>query len=163
MVHIDRGGDNATAIDFYTTLLGHGVSFDVIGLSYYPFWHGPLPKLQQNLTDLGPRFGKEIVVVETAYPWTFADPDGGNVLSPGADLQAPYPATPAGQLGFLRNLLEIVKGATGGYARGVVYWEPDWIPGVGWEPGGPDQWDNLTLFDYTGRALSSVMCFEGER
>lgn len=76
-------------------------------------------------------------------------------------LQTPYAATPIGQLAYLHNVLSIIQGATGGYGRGLVYWEPAWIPGVGWEPGAGDAWDNLTLFDGVGHALPSIACFEG--
>jgi len=55
MVHIDRGGDNGGSHWFYDHILAQGVDFDVIGLSYYPWWHGPLSSLQDNLNDLGPR------------------------------------------------------------------------------------------------------------
>jgi len=47
-------------------------------------------------------------------------------------------------------------------ALGLFYWEPEWIPGVGWEPGAgigtPN--DNLTLFSFTGQALPSVGLFQ---
>jgi arabinogalactan endo-1,4-beta-galactosidase len=162
MIHIDRGGDNGGARWFYDHILPFDVSFDLIGLSYYSIYHGPLSALQSNLNDLGPRYGKQIVVVETAYPWTFADGDGyPNIVGPGTNLGAPYPASPTGQLRYLRDVLGIIKGATGGYARGLVCWEPDWIPGAGWEPGAGDAWDNMTLFDFTGHSLVSITCFEG--
>jgi arabinogalactan endo-1,4-beta-galactosidase len=161
MVHIDRGGDNAGSRWFYDHILDRGVDFDVIGLSYYPWWHGPLSNLKSNLDDVGPRYGKDIVVVETAYPWTFANGDGyANIVGPGTALQNNYPATPHGQLSYLRALLSIVLQTPGGHGLGVVYWEPAWIPGVGWKPGAGDGWDNLTLFDFHGRALPSIACFE---
>src|SRR6266851_3074247 len=76
MVHIDRGGDNAGSRYFYDSILEQGVDFDVIGLSYYPWWHGPLSALQANLNDLAPRYNKDIVIVEAAYPWTLTNGDG---------------------------------------------------------------------------------------
>jgi arabinogalactan endo-1,4-beta-galactosidase len=39
---------------------------------------------------------------------------------------------------------------------GIYYWQPEWIPGVGWAPGEGTPNDNLTLFDFTGRALPSI-------
>ena len=50
-------------------------SFDVIGLSYYPFWHGTLEDAGANLVDLASRYGKDLVVAETAYPWTLENGD----------------------------------------------------------------------------------------
>ncbi|MGF6445882.1 hypothetical protein QF002_006758 [Paraburkholderia youngii] len=49
-----------------------GVTFDVIGLSYYPQWQGSFSDLQGNVNDLATRYDKDVIVVETAYPWTTA-------------------------------------------------------------------------------------------
>ena len=157
MIHIDRGGDPAGAQQFYDQIRAQGVDFDLIGLSYYPFWHGPLADLRTNLDNLAARYSKPIVVVETAYPWTREDHDGyPNAVGPATDLPAEYPATPAGQALFLRNLLSLIARTPGQLGRGLVYWEPAWIPGVGWEPGAGNNWDNLTLFDPQGRALPGI-------
>jgi arabinogalactan endo-1,4-beta-galactosidase len=161
MVHIDRGGDNGGARYFYDNILAQGVDFDLIGLSYYSLYHGPLSALQANLNDLALRYHKDIVVVETAYPWTFDDGDGyPNIVGPGTPLGAPYPASPDGQLEYLRAILSILDQVPDERGRGLVYWESAWIPGVGWEPGAGDAWDNMTLFDFKGHALSSIRAFE---
>jgi arabinogalactan endo-1,4-beta-galactosidase len=160
MIHIDRGGDNGGSRYFYDKLLAYNVDFDLIGLSYYPFWHGTLSALQANLNDLSPRYQKDIVLAETAYPWTFANGDSEtNSVPPGTALNTSYPASPEGQLGFMRNVISILQQVPGNRGLGVVYWEPDWIPGVGWEPGAGDGWDNMTLFDWDGKALSSIACY----
>jgi arabinogalactan endo-1,4-beta-galactosidase len=161
MVHIDRGGDNSGAEYFYDHILAQGVTFDVIGLSYYPFYHGPLTNLQTNLNALAPRYNKDIVVVETAWPWTFANGDSlANIVTSSTTLNAPYPATPAGQLGYMHALLSIIDQVPNHRAIGVVYWEPGWIPGVGWEPGAGDAWDNMTLFDFKGHSLPSITLYQ---
>jgi arabinogalactan endo-1,4-beta-galactosidase len=49
--------------------------FDLIGASYYPFWHGTFADLQTNLNDIALRYDKDIIVVETAYPFTLEDDD----------------------------------------------------------------------------------------
>jgi len=49
----------------------------------------------------------------------------------------------------------------GGHGAGFVDWEPEWIPGVGWEPGAGNPNDNLTMFDWNGAALPSVRAFRG--
>lgn len=162
MVHIDRGGDNPGSRYFFDHIHAQGVSFDLIGLSYYPWWHGALPGLQLNLKDLARVYRKGIVVVETAYPWTFADGDGyPNNVGPGTFLYTSYKATPKGQLSYLRKLLSVVRSTPGGYGLGVVYWEPAWIPGVGWQPGSGDAWDNLTLFDFKGKSLPGITAYRG--
>jgi arabinogalactan endo-1,4-beta-galactosidase len=162
MIHIDRGGDNGGAVWFYDHIAAQGVRFDVIGLSYYPFWHGSLAALQANLNDLATRYGKDIVVAETAYPWTTGDGDStanfftSNDQLPDGTL---YPATPAGQAGYFQALRDILAQVPGGHGAGFLDWEPEWIPGVGWEPGAGNPNDNLTMFDWQGAALPSVRAF----
>ena len=64
------GGDINATRWFYDNLIDNGVDFDIIGLSYYPWWHGTLDELEANLNDAAVRYNKQIVVVETSYPWT---------------------------------------------------------------------------------------------
>ena len=46
-----------------------------------------------------------------------------------------------------------------GRGLGFLAWEPQWVPGVGWEPGAEAPNDNLTQFDFTGRALPSIRAY----
>jgi arabinogalactan endo-1,4-beta-galactosidase len=59
----------------------------------------------------------------------------------------------------LASVIASVAGAPKGI--GVVYWEPDWIPqkGAGWRAGEGNSWENQALFDFKGRALSSLKTF----
>ncbi len=59
------------------------------------------------------------------------------------------------------QILSILSQVPDNRAKGVVYWEPAWIPGVGWEPGAGDAWDNMALFDFQGRALPSIAVYQG--
>jgi arabinogalactan endo-1,4-beta-galactosidase len=163
MVHIDRGGDNGGSRWFFDHIQPYNVDFDLIGLSFYPWWHGPLSALQANLNDLAPRYQKDIIVVETAYPWTLENGDSQpNNVGPTTDLQTSYPPTPAGQLAYMQNILSILAQVPNNRGKGVVYWEPAWIPGVGWEPGAGDSWDNMTLFDWSGKALPSIASYDAD-
>jgi len=159
MLHIDRGGDNAGSRWFFDHVLDQGVRFDVIGESFYPFWHGPMPALAANLDDLATRYGKPLVVVETAYPWTMTDGDDlANSVADPAQLPegGAYPPTPAGQAAYFAALRRVLRGVPNGLGTGFFAWEPEWLPGVGWEPGAGNPNDNLTMFDRQGRALPSV-------
>lgn len=120
MIHTDRGGDNVGARWFYDGLLAQNVSFDIIGLSYYPWWQGSLSDLQNNLNDLATRYGKEIIVVETAYPWTLSWNDNtANLVGNPSQLLAGYPATVQGQKKFIVDLINIVSNTTDGKGIGV--------------------------------------------
>lgn len=64
MLHVALGGQNEETVFFVDNMLSRGVHFDVIGLSYYPKWHGTLDDLQHNMHDLVKRYGKDLCVVE---------------------------------------------------------------------------------------------------
>jgi arabinogalactan endo-1,4-beta-galactosidase len=166
MIHIDRGGDNGGSQWFFDHILAEGVDFDVIGESYYPIWHGSLADLRANLNDLATRYHKDIVVVETAYPWTTQDGDGYANLwggTPTLPDQATYPPTVQGQARFFEALRDVLSDVPDGRGLGFFDWEPEWTPGVGWEPGAGNPNDNLTMFDFTGRALPSLRAFRAPR
>ena len=132
MVHIDRGGDNGGARWFYDHVLERGVEFDEIGLSYYPFWHGPIDDLQANLVDLAGAYGKPLTVVEASYPWTLENGDDlENHIDVASELPDAerWPATPAGQADYFRALREVFAQVPDGLGRGFFTWEPEWVPG----------------------------------
>jgi beta-galactosidase/arabinogalactan endo-1,4-beta-galactosidase len=68
MLHLALGGQNAKSRHFLDQALTNGVTFDVLGQSYYPEWHGTLGDLRTNLTDLVARYGKPVMVVEYTAP-----------------------------------------------------------------------------------------------
>lgn len=163
MVHIDRGGDNAASVKFYDRMARHGVAFDVIGLSYYSWWHGTLGDLERNLTDLAQRYGKPINVVETAYPWTLAKPEGMPVIvESGEQLHEGFDASPEGQAAYLREFMRIIRAIPHGLGAGFYWWEPAWIPSkTEWSVGHPNNWSNLTLFDFDGHKLPGLDVLSG--
>jgi beta-galactosidase len=64
MLHIALGGQNDESHFFLDNMLERKVPFDVIGLSYYPKWHGTLTDLKYNINDLANAYRKDIIVVE---------------------------------------------------------------------------------------------------
>jgi arabinogalactan endo-1,4-beta-galactosidase len=156
MIHLDRGGDNAACRWYFDNLLSQGVELDVIGLSYYPWWHGTLNQVRANLNDLAVRYGKDLVIAETAYPWTLQWFDNRNNIVGNADqLHAGYPATVDGQAAFLAELISIVRGVRNQKGKGVFYWAPEYIsvPPIG------SSWENNALFDFSGNVLPSMEVF----
>ncbi len=157
MIHIDRGGDNNSSKWFYDHLITQNAEFDIIGLSYYPWWQGTLNDLEFNLDDLAQRYDKEIIIVETAYPWTLDWYDNTqNIVGEPGQLLSGYPATVEGQTNFLRDLINIVQNTTGNQGMGLFYWAPEWISVL--SLGSP--WENVTLFDFSGELLSSISVFD---
>jgi arabinogalactan endo-1,4-beta-galactosidase len=162
MLHIDKGGRMGDTRWFFDNIATWEVPYDVLGQSYYPMWHGSLADLKANLEDSVARYNKPILLSEISYPWTFEDGDGrGNIVGPTAYLPDVdrFPATPAGQAGFYEAVRDVLTGLPNGQGLGFLVWEPEWIPGVGWEPGAEASNDNLTQFDFTGRALPSVRSY----
>jgi arabinogalactan endo-1,4-beta-galactosidase len=156
MIHIDRGGDNGGSRWFFDNLNKQNVPFDVIGLSFYPWWHGILNQLKSNLNDLATRYGKDLVVVETAYPWTLQWFDSrNNIVGDAGKLHAGYPASIAGQTQFLKDLISIIRNVKNEKGLGLFYWEPEYISV---QPIG-SPWENLALFDFNGNALTSMDAF----
>jgi beta-galactosidase len=64
MLHIALGGQNAEARFFLDNMKARNVPFDVIGLSYYPKWHGTLDDLKNNMADLAKRYPQQVMVAE---------------------------------------------------------------------------------------------------
>ncbi len=64
MLHIALGGQNDESVFWLDNMIARGVRFDIIGLSYYPRWHGTLSDLKKNMLDLILRYKKDINLVE---------------------------------------------------------------------------------------------------
>lgn len=157
MIHIDRGGDNSGSQWFFDNLLSQNMDFDIIGLSYYPWWQGTLSELELNVNDLAQRYYKEIIIVETAYPWTLDWYDNThNIVGDPGQLHQGYPATVEGQTNFLNDLFNIVMDAPDNKGLGLFYWAPEWISIS--SLGSP--WENVTLFNFSGELLNSISVFD---
>jgi arabinogalactan endo-1,4-beta-galactosidase len=115
VLQIERSGDYAAAVSFFDNIIAHHVPFDVMGLSYYPRWHGNMVTLRGNLHDLALRYQHPIIVVETAYNWT-----PGDFIGKKAD----FPESPAGQADFLRAVDAAVRAIPHGLGQGIFWWEP---------------------------------------
>ncbi|PRY67659.1 LPXTG-motif cell wall-anchored protein [Glaciihabitans tibetensis] len=155
---------------WYDEATARNVPFDVIGLSYYGYWHGSLADLQNAVSTLSDRYDRDVLVVETSYPFTLEDdataPSSAweNVVRDPAMLVTGYPATPEGQAANVRAVQDVVASAAGGRGLGVVYWEPAWtsVEGNGWDPADPasgNAWENQALFDFEGVALPGMSTF----
>jgi arabinogalactan endo-1,4-beta-galactosidase len=161
MLHIAEGGNNDLARWWFDNITRREVPFDVIGISYYPFWHGSLTELQANLNDISARYAKDVIVVETAYAFTNQNDDLlANIAS--SDMATPgYPFTPEGQRTMVRDIMSIVRAVSNGRGLGIFYWDATWtaVPGNGWDSTDPksgNAWENQALFDYDERALPAM-------
>jgi arabinogalactan endo-1,4-beta-galactosidase len=160
MLHLAEGGNNSLFRWWFDNATSRGVPFDVIGASYYPYWHGPLSGLQANLNDMAARYNKDIVVVETAYGFTLAQDDSEpNIFNASLQQAGGFPASTQGQADALRAVINVVRNVPNRRGIGFFYWEPAWTAraGAGWDPTNPNSgngWENQALFDYNDRALA---------
>jgi len=160
MLHLAEGGNNSLFRWWFDNATSRGVPFDVIGASYYPYWHGPLSGLQANLNDMAARYNKDIVVVETAYGFTLAQDDSEpNIFNSSLQQAGGFPASAQGQADALRAVINVVRNVPNRRGIGFFYWEPAWTAraGAGWDPTNPNSgngWENQALFDYNDRALA---------
>jgi len=115
MIHIDRGGDVPGTKAFLDKLNSYRVPYDIIGQSYYPWWHGSLNDLRQNLEFMAGEYQKDIIVVEAAYNWK---------PTIYVDKPAPFPETPEGQRLFLDEVNRVVMQTPHGRGKGIFWWEP---------------------------------------
>lgn len=177
MLHLDNGGNNALYRTWFDEFLKRGEDFEVIGLSYYPFWHGTLQALEDNMRDLAARYKKELIVAEVSMGHTMEDYASyeqlgsgerkGMATKPELAAKIEYPMTEQGQSDFMQDFMRRISSVEG--ARGFFYWEPGWlpVPGSGWAneaalayigekgPGG-NEWANQALFDYSGHPLKAL-------
>ena len=117
VVHTEMGrASNVTS--FYATLNNYTTDYDIIGLSYYPYWHGDLTVLNNLLTTLETTYPtKKIQIVETGYPHAYY-PTGATY-----DLQSIWPATEAGQKAFTEQLVATLNAHSN--VNGLYWWFPE--------------------------------------
>ncbi|WP_229072923.1 glycosyl hydrolase 53 family protein [Actinoplanes sp. DH11] len=154
LVHTALAGDLGAAHWFYDGITSAGAKWDITALSYYCMWHGSLANLATVITDVRQRYGKPVVIAETAYPWTTRNFDHleNIILDP-----APCDGIPATRAGQAKQFADVQRTARAAGAIGVFYWEPTWtaVDGNGWDTedieNSGNAWENMATFDDRGR------------
>lgn len=165
------------------------LDYDVFATSYYPYWHGTTENLTSVLKSIADKYGKYVMVAETAYPYTNDDGDtfGNAVTASSSDVDLRYDISVDGQAQCLTDVFQAVANV-GKKGIGVFYWEPAWlgVNGISWEEqhklwtlygsgwateyakeydksvdgAGGSSYDNQALFDFKGHPLESLKVFE---
>ncbi|MEH0689258.1 glycosyl hydrolase 53 family protein [Vibrio cholerae] len=175
MLHLAEAGDNGLFRWWFDEITKHGVDYDVIGMSYYPWWHGPIDKVKANMNDVISRYNKPIVLVETSFPFTNENGDSlGNSYSESGPIEG-YSVSVNGQAQYLADIMTLMNDLPNEQGLGIYYWEPAWLPidgatwsteagmdysGDKWDMG--NSWENQALFDFEGNALPSLEVFKGQ-
>lgn len=142
MVHINNGQDKGLVTWFMDLMQKDHVSFDYLGLSFYPGDGAKLSDLKTSLTTAAAKYNKPMVVVEVSTNWT------------------PHPHAPNTQESTMRELLKVVSELPKGLGAGVCYWESGWLqPGEAYPGEGNHYW-NRALWDDHGKPLPALRCYE---
>ncbi len=187
VVHYTNIEDNGQIDGLVSNLKNMEVDYDILGLSYYPFWDGTNENMQAVARHIQDTYGKQVVIAETSYAYTTEDGDGTENSFDGIDGAVEgYAATVQSQATMIRDVCEAAHEAN---ILGIFYWEGTWIPvgkatednspiwekyGSGWASSyasdyDPDDaglyyggcsWDNQAMFDFEGHPLASLNVFK---
>lgn len=157
VIHLDQGGRYFYLRDWFDDIIKAGLcDFDIIGVSYYPFWHGTFAEFKETLVKMVQRYGKPIVVAETAHPWRCIE-DG--FVGEQQKKIAGFPATPEAQRTVMDLVMNITASLEEDMGLGIYYWEPVVLPLEGKEG-----WcSNMGIFNEKGIALPALGSFQFDR
>jgi arabinogalactan endo-1,4-beta-galactosidase len=137
VVHIDRGGDwNATKW-FFDNLNDQGVPYDIIGESYYPFYHGPPVNFIACVTNAVQRYGRPVIVAETDLPRIYST----NIFN--------LPASSGGQVQFVGMLGRVMKSVPNNLGEGIFWWGAEYQ----WPNANEANVGTRSFFDENGNLL----------
>lgn len=180
IIHLERSGSKKIHQEYFEEIIKRGVEFEVIGESFYPYWHGTYEMVFDNFDNLKALFHKPVWIVETGYgftmePYVLNQNNGVNLIDEEffkqKDTFMIFPLTKQGQKDFIEGLLSRCKEHG---IEGIFYWEPCWLPlpGLTWatvegetyinETNKPtnNEWANQCLFDYEGNATPAFDSFK---
>jgi arabinogalactan endo-1,4-beta-galactosidase len=141
MIHIDQGGNKDRTKYFFDKFNSYGIEYDYIGQSYYPWWHGSLLDLRENMIFTAETYKKPIILVEVAY---CASPTEYRKKP------APYAESPEGQKEFLDEVNKIVLNTPNNLGIGIFWWEPATYGGR----------STRDFFDENGNVLPVITVFD---
>ena len=145
IIHSERVGAKDVLIDYFDRIKTASIDYDIIGLSYYPAYHGDLATLEGALRVLEERnYGKDIMIVETGYCYAWAL-DGTTF-----DYTATYPYTEEGQRQFTADLITSLNKYKS--VKGLLWW---WMEDNG-NKGVTNKWWNAALYNHnTGKPYAA--------
>lgn len=122
MLHLDQGGRYYYFKEWFDNALAHGVTdFDIIGLSYYPFWHGTFSDLKNTMEELVKRYHKPMIIAEVAHAYRRSR---GELFGEAQEKISGFPAGGAAQKEVLELIMSIAAHISEDMGLGVFYWEP---------------------------------------
>lgn len=144
VLHNERVAQPSVLKHFYDMMRQLDVSYEIIGLSYYPYFHGDISTLRKALDTVTATFAdKKVMIVETGYSYKWE--------VPGTDHKVDYPYSDAGQNEFMKALVDTALD----YAQvdGIFWWWMEYNA-YGTSLSG---WYNAPLFDSTTGCATSAL------
>jgi len=185
VIHLANGGAKDEFDVYFSALTERKVPYDIIGVSYYPYYHGTLEALKSNLDNLATKFKKPIMIMEMSYGYTTeSNAYTANTYNSAMEDAGKYLTSIQGQATAIHDVSEILANVPNNLGLGIFYWEPGWLPieGAGWATAegqawaeygdgysstyvskfsdGLATWSNQGLFSYTGKVLPSLATFK---
>ena len=144
IIHSERTPKPAVLTDYFDRMKNAGIDYDIIGLSYYPDYHGSLETLETALTTLeNKNYGKDIWIVETGYSYAWH-------IGTDFDYSATYPLTEEGQRQFTADL--VTKLNNHDSVKGLFWWWPE----DNGNKNVTDSWWNAALYNHnTGQPYAA--------
>lgn len=139
ILHVDQGNHKDKFKWWFDNAEKHGAKYDVIGMSYYPYWLEGKPDFSESIDDLGDnlielseRYNKHVMVVEVGGEDTLVD----NTYQ------------------MLKAVIKKTKAVPLNKGLGVFYWEPQ----------GARSWSkySLSAWDADGRPTKALSAFKDE-
>jgi len=153
ILHNERVAKPSVLLNFYNQMSNYSVDYDIIGLSYYPYYHGSLSTLATAINGLQQRYAdKHIMIVETGYSYHYALGD--------LDYSSTWPLTSAGQQAYVSDLITTLKQYDA--VDGLFWWFPEaneyGFSGSNWNTlHVTTSWYNAGLWNHeTGKALPAL-------
>ncbi len=144
VIHCERIAETTVLKDFYAKM-EENIDYDIIGLSYYPYYHGKLPQLEAALKAVESASGKDIMIVEAGYPYAWG------MSGSTTDYSDTYAYTEEGQRKFTADLIDILNKHE--RVTGLFWW---WMEYNAYGAG-LSGWYNAPLFDSrNGKALAAL-------
>jgi len=167
IIHLAQGASFSTFDNFFGKMEANSVPYDIIGLSYYSYWHGSLADFADNMNRISAKYGKPVCVMEMSYGFTNLPHDqASNIYNATLEDAGGYKTSLQGQASYMRDVIDAVANVPEGLGLGIFYWEPAWLPveGAGWASvasgrtnvEGKSTWANQGLFSYSGKALPTL-------
>lgn len=189
IVHLTNVTNQSSVYTFLNNLQDRGADdYDIIGLSYYPFWHGSLENVSEVLNTCASTYGKQVMIAETSWGHTLESASFcNNQFNQSLAEEGGYETSIQAQATELADIVDVLSQVPNQAGIGISYWEPSWLPlqGSGWitkygayyNDNGTDwtdesdlssytdsycysSWANQALFSYNGRVLPSAYTYK---